>query len=179
MNKTLVWDPFVRLFHWLLVVGFTLDALFVEDESALHNQIGYGVLALIGLRLVWGLIGSRHARFSDFPPSLGGCLRQLAEIATRRNTPRAGHSPLGALMIYNLLGAIALIGFTGWMMTTTAYWGVDWVEEVHETLVVWAGASAIVHVAAVIFESRRTGVNLPKSMVTGYKTLPDSKKAGQ
>ncbi len=60
-----------------------------------------------------------------------------------------------------------------WMMTTATFWGVDWVEELHEVLVVWVGLSAGVHVVAVIVESRRTGVNLPRAMVTGSKVMPD------
>lgn len=177
MTKLRVWDPVVRVFHWALVAGFAADALFVEDESKLHENIGYAVVALIALRIVWGLVGSRHARFSDFPPDPAAALRQLQEIATRRVHRHVGHTPLGALMIYNLLASILAIGLTGWMMTTTAFWGVDWVEEVHETLVVWAGLSVAVHVGAVIFESLRTGVNLPRAMVTGWKTLPGEERS--
>ncbi|MHC0052961.1 cytochrome b/b6 domain-containing protein [Actibacterium sp. D379-3] len=172
MRNVPVWDLLVRSFHWLLVAGFTADALFIEDETKLHQQIGYAVLVLIGTRAVWGVVGTRHARFADFPPSVSAALAQLRDIATGRRRIHLGHSPLGALMIYNLLGTIALIGLTGWMMTTDTFWGTEWVEEMHEGLVIWAGAGALVHVAAVIVESRRTGVNLPRAMVTGYKRVP-------
>jgi cytochrome b len=94
-------------------------------------------------------------------------------MATGRRHAHAGHSPLGALMIYNLFVTLAAIGLTGWMMTTVTFFGIDWVEEAHEVLVTWAEVSIVLHIAAVIFESRRLGVNLPKSMVTGYKVLPD------
>jgi len=60
-------------------------------------------------------------------------------------------------------------------MTTDRFWGVDWVAELHEGLVLWAGVSVGLHIAAVIFESRRTGVNLPRAMVTGYKTVPEDR----
>ncbi len=78
----------------------------------------------------------------------------------------------GALMIWNLLLTVAAIAATGYAQTTLAFFGVEWVEEAHEALVVWAELSIVVHVLAVVVESRRLGVNLPKSMVTGYKTLP-------
>lgn len=168
-----VWDPAVRLFHWALVAGFTANALFTEGESKLHERVGYVVAALIAFRLVWGFFGTRHARFSNFPPDPAAAIGQLGEIATGRRHVHPGHSPLGALMIYNLLLTIAGIALTGWMMTTVAYFGIDWVEEAHEALVLWAEVSVVVHVLAVVLESRRLGVNLPKSMVTGYKTLPD------
>ena len=75
-------------------------------------------------------------------------------------------------MIYNLIVTLLLIGASGYAMTTTALWGVEWVEELHEVFVTWAEISVVLHIAAVIYESRRTGINLPKSMVTGTKTMP-------
>lgn len=168
-----VWDPLIRVFHWTLVGGFVLNALIIDEDSKLHEQIGWVIVALLSARLVWGLIGSRHARFSDFLPSISGAIGQLRDMATGRVRHHLGHSPLGAWMIWNLLVGIAAISLTGWMMTTATFWGVDWVEELHEVLVVWVGLSAGVHVVAVIVESRRTGVNLPRAMVTGSKVMPD------
>lgn len=170
--KTYVWDLPLRLFHWALVPGFTANALFTNPEGAPHRLTGYAVAALLGFRLVWGLVGGRHARFADFPPSPRAALGQMAEMATGRRLAHAGHSPLGALMIYNLLLTLAAIAVTGYMMTTLAWFGVEWVEETHEALVTWAELSILVHVAAVVVESRRLRVNLPRAMVTGYKDLP-------
>ncbi len=170
-HKKYVWDPLVRVFHWSLVALFVTLALILDPESALHVKLGYTVAGLIGFRILWGFVGSRHARFSDFPPSPQAALGQLGDIATGRKRLHLGHTPLGALMIYNLLGSIALIAVTGYMMGTVRFFGVEWVEEVHEALVAWAGLSVVLHVAAVIFESRRTGINLPKAMVTGYKVV--------
>ncbi len=92
-------------------------------------------------------------------------------MATRRKHTHIGHSPLGALMIYNLLLALLVIGLSGYLMTTNMFWGVEWPEELHEVAVAWAEISAVAHVLAVIFESRRLGVNLPRAMVTGYKDI--------
>lgn len=172
MQTVKVWDLFIRLFHWSLVIAFTLEALVLDEDSRLHEQVGYFVLALIGARILWGLIGTKYARFSSFKPSAPAALNQLGVIATHRGAYYIGHSPLGALMIYNLLLSIALIGITGWLMTTNMFWGSDGFEELHEGLVIWAGASVGVHIVAVIFESRRSRVNLAKAMLTGYKTLP-------
>ncbi|HHL22560.1 MAG TPA: cytochrome B [Aliiroseovarius sp.] len=171
-RKKYVWDPLVRLFHWSLVVLFVTLALILDPESALHVKLGYVVAGLIAFRVVWGLIGTRHARFTDFPPSPRAAMEQLGDIATGRKRLHLGHTPLGALMIYNLLLTIGLIALTGWMMGTMRFFGVEWVEEVHEALVGWAGISVIAHIAAVVYESRRVGINLPKAMVTGYKAIP-------
>jgi cytochrome b len=176
MTRTIrVWDPFVRLFHWLLVAGFAANALFTDPEAWLHKWIGYGIAGLVAARLVWGLIGTRHARFSDFLPSVSGSFGQLREMATGRRRVHAGHSPLGALMIYNLILTIIGISITGYMMTTVAYFGVGWVEDAHEALVTWAEISIAAHILAVAVESLRLRINLPKAMITGYKDLPQGR----
>ena len=173
MQKTYVWDIATRLFHWGLVARFVTNVVITDPESLAHRQIGYGIAALLGFRLIWGLIGSRHARFADFPPSASAAVQQLRDIATRRPHAHAGHSPLGALMTYNLLVTMVAIVVTGYMLTTLTWFGIDWVEEAHETLVTWAEVSVVVHVGAVIAESHRLKVNLPRAMVTGYKDLPE------
>ena len=172
MKNVKVWDPLVRIFHWSLVICFTSNALITDPESQLHRQIGYVVAGLVAFRIIWGFVGSRHARFRDFPPSIAGSVGQLSDMATGRKRIHVGHTPLGALMIYNLIVTLIGIAITGYMMTTLRFWGIEWVKELHEICVTWAEFSVLAHIAAVIWESRRTGVNLPKAMVTGSKTLP-------
>lgn len=167
-----IWDPFVRLFHWSLVGCFAANALFVDDESDLHLIIGYVIMSLVAARVVWGFVGTQYARFSSFAPSVSGALEQAADMVSGRTHIHKGHTPLGALMIYNLIATLAIIGLSGWMMTTDLFWGVEWPEELHEIAVTWAEISVVAHIVAVIYESRRTSVNLPRAMVTGYKHLP-------
>lgn len=172
MQRQQIWDPLVRVFHWSLVTLFTLNAFVTDPESRLHRLVGYAVLGLLAVRVLWGFIGTAHARFSSFPPSAAGSFGQFRDMLSGRRRAHAGHSPLGALMIYNLLVSIAVISVSGWMMVTNRWWGIEWVEDLHEAAVTWAELSVLVHVAAVFFESRRLGINLPKSMVTGYKDMP-------
>lgn len=167
-----VWDPLVRVFHWTLVGCFLANAFLNNPEKALHHYIGYTVVALVALRVVWGLVGTRHARFSDFPPSIPAALGQAQDMVTGRRHIHAGHSPLGALMIYNLLLTFLAIGVTGYMQLTVRFFGMDWVRDVHEVFVTWAEISVAAHIAAVIFESRRLKINLARAMVTGTKTIP-------
>lgn len=174
MTDHRIWDPFLRFFHWSVAVLFFANAVLTDPESTLHEYIGYALGALIALRLIWGLIGPRPARFAAFAPTPAGVTTQLTDMAAGRKSAHLGHSPLGALMIFNLILSLAGIAVTGYMMTTNAYWGVEWVEETHEALVTWAEISVLVHIAAVIWESRRTGINLPRAMVTGVKRVPDT-----
>ncbi|WP_417807788.1 cytochrome b/b6 domain-containing protein [Thioclava sp.] len=166
-----VWDPFVRLFHWAIAGLFVANAFFTSPKHDLHHWIGYTIAALVGARILWGLIGTRHARFSDFLPSVSGALNQLRDMATGRRHAHIGHSPLGALMIYNLLVTLLVIAGSGWLMTTDAYWGVKWPKDLHEIAVNWAELSVAAHIVAVIVESLRLRVNLARAMITGKKDI--------
>ncbi|AVW91163.1 cytochrome b/b6 domain-containing protein [Celeribacter baekdonensis] len=167
-----VWDPLVRLFHWGLVGCFAANAVFVDTESDVHLYVGYTIITLLTIRVFWGFVGTRYARFKSFPPSAAAAVEQAAEMTSGRVSHHVGHTPLGGLMIYNLIGTLAIIGLSGWGMTTDLLWGVEWPEEVHTIAVDWAEFSVVVHIAAVVFESFRTHVNLPRAMITGYKDLP-------
>jgi cytochrome b len=167
-----VWDPFVRVFHWSLVILMTANAFVLDNESKLHRWVGYTVAGLVAARIIWGFVGTAYARFSSFPPSPSKSVEQLTDIVSGRRKIHLGHTPLGALMIYNILFSVALICLSGYLMTTDMFWGEEWVEELHEAAVNWVEFSVVLHVAAVLFESLRTKVNLPRAMVTGYKEIP-------
>jgi cytochrome b len=164
-----VWDPLVRIFHWTLVGCFAANAIIVDPEAKAHLWIGYTIIGLVTFRIIWGVIGTKYARFSSFPPNVSASLQQVKDMLRPQKDHHIGHTPLGALMIYNLILTLAGIGVSGYLMTTDMFWGVEWPEEVHEALVTWAEISALAHIAAVIFESRRTQVNLVKAMITGRK----------
>jgi cytochrome b len=171
MQHLKVWDPVVRLAHWGLVAGFAANVFFTKPGKDVHEWIGYAVAGLIAARLIWGLVGTRHARFADFPPSVTGAIVQMQDMAIGRRHVHAGHSPLGAWMIYNLLLTITAIAISGYLQTTLMFFGVKWVESAHEMFVNWAEISIVLHIAAVFLESRRLRVNLAKAMVTGYKDI--------
>ena len=172
MNSYSVWDPFVRVFHWSVAALFLVNLAITDPESALHADLGYLLGALVALRILWGLVGPTYARFASFLPSHIGVGEQISDIALRRNRIHLGHTPLGALMIVNLLLSLMAIVVTGYMMTTLTFFGVDWVEAAHEAFVTWAEISVVIHVSAVLLESARSGVNLVGAMITGVKRVP-------
>ena len=69
MTVEKVWDPFVRVFHWSLLVLMSANAFVLDDESKFHRWVGYTVAGLLAARIIWGFVGPRYARFSSFPPS--------------------------------------------------------------------------------------------------------------
>ncbi len=164
-----VWDIVVRIFHWSLVATFAAVWLTSDDFVWLHKILGYGVLVLITVRLIWGFIGGKYARFSEFVKSPGAVISYLNDMRKGRERRYLGHNPAGGAMILALLFGLLVTGVTGWMSTTDAYWGIRWVEITHELsadgCIVLVGA----HVLGVIYASRKHGESLAKAMVTGLK----------
>ena len=164
-----VWDPFVRIFHWT-VVGCCAADLFVLGGGRLpHTVVGYTVAALVAARVVWGFIGPRHARFAGFVPGPAALLRYLSALARGREPRLLGHNPAGAVMILALLATLAGLGVTGWMTTLDAFWGAEWLENLHGTLADGLLALVAVHAAAAVIEGARHRENLVWAMVTGRK----------
>lgn len=163
-----VWDPFVRIFHWSLVVLFAV-AWLTEDAQALHQTAGYLIVALVALRVVWGFVGSRHARFGDFVRSPGKTLAYARNLM-RGKAPRVlGHNPLAAMMIVTLLLMLTATGASGWLMTVEPYRSAEWIEDVHESLASLTLAFVGVHVLAVVVMSAVHRENLVRAMLTGRK----------
>lgn len=164
-----VWDPLVRAFHWSLVTCVLLNLFVVDDGEALHQWLGYAAAALVGVRVVWGFIGPRHARFADFFPTPGRVARHLR--ALRLGTPEHhwGHNPLGGLMVLGLMAMVLALGLTGWMQGLDAFWGVEWLQELHEGLGEWLMPMVGLHAAAALIMGRIERTRLVKAMVTGVK----------
>lgn len=164
-----VWDPFVRIFHWSLVVLFAVAFASGDEIEWLHIRIGYAIAALVALRVVWGFVGTRHARFSDFICSPGEIAAYSGQ-ALRFRAPRyLGHNPAGGAMVLALLVLVAGIAATGFAMTTDVFWGSQWLEDLHEGLVYTTMGLIALHVAGVVFSSLEHGENLVKAMITGRK----------
>jgi cytochrome b len=164
-----VWDPLVRIFHWSLVLAFSGAYVLGEDGGTLHDGFGYVVLALVAVRLVWGVVGSAHARFVQFVPSPRRLLAYAKDVAARREARHLGHNPAGAAMIVALMLALVGTGITGWLQTTDAFWGSEPMENVHEWFANSTLALVALHVAGVVFSSLRHRENLVRAMFTGRK----------
>jgi cytochrome b len=164
-----VWDPFVRVFHWSLLACVLLNEFAVDDGETLHQWLGYAALALVGLRIVWGFVGTRHARFADFLPTPRRVLRHVTALFDGAPEHHWGHNPLGALMVFALLAMVLALGLSGWLQTTDAYWGVEWVQELHEALAEGLLWLAGLHAASALVMGRIERTRLIKAMVTGTK----------
>ena len=185
-QTTRVWDLFVRTFHWVVVAGFFI-AYFTEEElMGLHVWAGYTVLSLVLLRVVWGFVGSGHARFRDFLYTPGTILGYLKDLLSLRNRRYLGHNPAGGAMIVLLLVSLLATGFTGLVMFgaeggggvlrglagafgALSEAGEEAFEEVHEFFANLTMFLAVLHIAGVVLESLVHRENLARAMVTGRK----------
>jgi len=189
IEKTVsVWDPLVRVFHWSLVLAFLVAMVSGDEFLDLHLFAGYVIGGLLGVRLLWGVIGSRHARFGDFvhkPATVWQYMKSLRKGHPRRYL---GHNPAGGAMVLALLLSLLVTVVTG-----VAYYGADemsgplatsmsglgsfWsgaLEEIHEFFANLTVVLVAAHVGGVILASLQHKENLVAAMVNGRKREADA-----
>lgn len=115
-----VWDPLVRIGHWLLAGGFLVAYLTGEENTDIHVVAGYVVAAVVATRLVWGVVGPHHARFANFVRGPGAVFGYLGGLFTGKAKRTVGHNPAGAAMIVALL-----IGVGGTAISGMALYAVE------------------------------------------------------
>lgn len=167
--KVFVWDLPTRAFHWLLAASFAGAFLTAESERYrdVHVALGYTMLGLIAFRLVWGLIGTRYARFWSFAYGPRSVLTYVKSLLAGSPQHYLGHNPAGSWAIYALLALGTLAGASGY--ATYNDLGGHWMEELHEGIANTLLAVVVVHLAGVFVSSLLHRENLVRSMWTGYK----------
>lgn len=194
-----VWDIAIRLFHWSLVIFFTTAYLTGEEDSLLHIYSGYAVGGLLIFRLIWGLIGTQHARFKDFIYAPKQIKAYATGLLKGKVQHVEGHNPLGGLMVIALLLSLTLTTVTGlkvygleghgplaqtessWLMSTANASNPGerhgeknesaehFWEEIHEFFANFTLFLIALHITGVIVSSRLEKQNLVKAMITGKK----------
>ena len=168
-TKIKVWDAPVRVFHWLLVLSFTGAYLSAESERwrLLHVTLGYTLGGLVAFRLVWGLVGTRYARFANFVRGPQAVLTYLRSLRKGQPQHHLGHNPAGAVaIVLLLLASVAVVG-SGWAIYNDV--GGEWLSELHDIAANSMLLVVAIHVAGVLAASRLHRENLVRAMVTGQK----------
>jgi cytochrome b len=174
------WDPLVRVFHWSLVFFFLMAFATGDDWMGPHVWAGYAVSMLIGFRLLWGLIGTRNARFLTFVKSPAVVKRYLRDMFSLRPPHYLGHNPVAAVMVIALLASTILVAFSGMVLIAgegqgplagTVFAGLNGeaVEELHEFFANFTLLLVFAHVAGVVVSSFLEGENLVRAMISGRK----------
>jgi cytochrome b len=188
------WDPLLRLAHWGIAVVVIANYAFTKEGGSVHIALGWAGMALLLLRLIWGFVGPREARFASFPPNPMAALRHLGGLRRGKAPQYPSHNPAGALMAYALWACLGVITLTGLGMSgispfaqadleavvAEGDWSVlveddgeahgespygDVLEEVHEVAANLILILAVLHVAGVAVESRAMRRNLLAPML--------------
>lgn len=188
------WDPLIRMTHWGVAAAVLVNGLINEGGSTWHIWIGYGVAALLALRLIWGFIGTEEARFTSFPPSLHAARIHVSDMLAGRHRPYRSHNPLGSVMVYALWAMLLVVTATGIGMAGSPLSSVpfnsgasylsryeaeetedddgdkggeenEFLEELHEISANLLLLLAALHITGVALESRLSGRNLLKPMI--------------
>lgn len=192
VQRPRAWDPIIKLTHWGVVTAVIANAIFTEEGSGWHIWVGYGLAGLLGLRLLSGLIGPAEARFSAFPPSPKRALAHIGEICRGEVVRHRSHNPLGAMMAYAIWATLLVIAGSGIAMSgpppadpnavsgergesgkgeggeeASEDEGEELFEEMHEIAVNLLYVLIALHLAGVVFETRRSGREIVGSMVPG------------
>jgi len=182
-NMVRVWDPLLRLFHWSLAGSFTI-AFVTEDELlALHVWAGYLILGLILMRVLWGFVGPRHARWSDFVKEPTEIFTYLKAAIQYRAARYLGHNPAGGTMVVALMLSLTVTGLTGLavygaqelsgpMAPLLSGLSEGWahaLEDIHELMANLTLLLVLLHLAGVALASLQHRENLVRAMVTGLK----------
>lgn len=173
-TRVLVWDAPVRVFHWLMVLSFAGAYLTAESERwrLVHVSLGYTMAGLIVWRLLWGLVGTRYARFASFVRSPATVWRYLMAMLRGAPEHHIGHNPAGAVAIVLLLLLGAMCVGSGWAVYNDV--GGKLVEELHEGVAGFMLALVGFHVAGALVTSWLHRENLVRAMFTGIKlACPD------
>lgn len=186
-----VWDPFVRVFHWTVVACFFIAYITEDEVMWLHELAGYTILVFVIARVVWGVIGTRYARFTNFIYKPETVKRYFYDSIRFKSKRYIGHNPLAGVMVILLLVMLALTSWSGIQAEDVSDSGAEafiiefvksafaddddknggnevW-EEIHEFLANTTLLLILLHVAGVIFSSIVHAENLVRSMITGRK----------
>lgn len=174
------WDPLVRIFHWSLVACLLVEFATEDEGMGLHIWAGYVIAVLIALRLLWGLVGPRTARFLSFVKSPQRVRQHLRDMLLLKPAHYLGHNPVAAVMVIALLVSIGLAAFSGMVLiagdgqgplagTLFAGFGGEAMQEIHEFFANFTLLLIFAHIAGVVVSSLLEGENLARSMITGRK----------
>ena len=169
LQSILVWDMPVRVFHWLLVLCFTGAWLTAESErlQMIHYAFGYTACFLVIVRLFWGLVGTKYARFSQFLKGPKAIVEHFMAMLRGQVHEDLGHNPAGGLVMMALMLLMLLIGFTGYLTVKETFG--DLTSKLHEAVSSIALGLVVLHVAAALLMSLVQKQNLIRSMITGRK----------
>lgn len=168
--KILKWDWLVRIVHWSVAGLFFANYFYTDHGYPNHQKVGWAVLILVGIRLLWGFIAKPPARLSSFFPTPSRFKHHIEELKTRAQPEQVGHNPIGAMAIFFMWGALIVAVISGWLYDTDWAWDngyEDTIHDVHAVTVDLIFYVVCIHIAAAVLMSFWSKRNLIKAMIIG------------
>ena len=177
-----LWDPVVRLSHWVIAAVVVGNGLLTAGGSVLHVWLGWIGLGFLVLRLLWAFVGPSEARFTSFPPRPRSAIEHVRHLAQGRPPEYRSHNPAGAIMVYALWASLAVVIGTGLWMTggetpfqaaqhaqAARHIGDSLIKDIHEVGANLLLILAVLHLGGVAVESVALRRNLVRPMLLGQR----------
>jgi cytochrome b len=185
-----VWDPLIRIFHWLLASSFVVAYVIEDERLNLHLLAGSMIAGLLLFRLSWGFIGTPFSRFRDFLYSVAEIRTHLSGLLRLSASSHPGHTPAGSAMIFVLLASLALLSISGialygieqghgplgFLTQATGLETMYFFKSTHRLLADIIALLIALHIGGVLLESILQKQNLTLAMITGRKNIQQPTK---
>lgn len=178
VSPHVVWDVVTRALHWLLALAVVLNMFVLEEGDQAHRVVGFVAVGSVAVRSVWGFVAPGAARFSSFPLGPQALRLFLGSLLQKKHMTYPGHNPGAAVFAIALWTFVLALGVTGWMQTRDAFFGEEWLEELHEGFSNALGILLVLHLSGIALDAfvhrRKTWLG----MVTGRRSSWGPSKGG-
>lgn len=165
----MIWDKPTRILHWIVASAVILNLFVLEEGEDAHRWLGYAAMGAVAIRGVWGFVGGEHSRFRSFPLDWSSWRRFFSGLVFWRKEDFPGHNPLASAVYLLIWAGIISLGITGWMMGLDAYWGEEWLEEIHASISTAVQVLVALHLAGILLDSLKFRRHTWLGMITGRK----------
>ncbi len=168
-EKAVIWDKVTRIVHWTIALAVVLNLYLLEEGDPPHQWVGYVAVAAVFIRMIWGFVGSEPSRFRSFPLHPRKLMRFVKSMLRGEKEDYRGHNPLASYVYLGIWTLILSLGVTGFMMGLDAYWGEEWLEELHEGISVALQLLISAHFIGLATDSLTFKRKTYLAMITGRK----------
>lgn len=166
---TIIWDLPTRVLHWSLATIVVLNLFLLDGGDPPHEWLGYGAVGFVALRGIWGFLGGTQSRFRAFPVRPRQVLQFLVGQLRGRTPDYPGHNPLASVAYLAIWLLILSLGLTGWMMELDAYWGEEWLEDLHDGLATAIQVLVVFHLVGMSLDAWKFKRRTWFGMIVGHR----------
>ncbi len=164
-----LWDKTTRILHWTIAIAVVLNLFLLEEGDPPHEWVGYAAVSAVVIRFIWGFFGSEASRFRNFPVSPKQIKRFALGLFRGEKLDYPGHNPLASLSYFGIWTLILALGVSGFMMGLDAFWGEEWLEELHEAFSMALQLLVSAHFVGMGLDSLKFKRKTYLAMLTGRK----------